>query len=122
MADQRKIVKSPGLVRPYSLTAGRTKPSVELPMEAAIEALPHVEQIDWPHGDRRSEIVTICRTRPSVAEISVHLSLPIGVTRVLVSDLVSDGYLRVHSTLADSTSVAERRELIERVLAGLRTI
>ncbi|KAA0023731.1 DUF742 domain-containing protein [Antrihabitans cavernicola] len=124
MAAEKKFVKSKsaGLVRPYSLTAGRTKPSVDLPMEAAIEALPHAEHVDWPQGDRRTEIVAICATLPSVAEVSAHLALPIGVTRVLVSDLVTDGYLRVHATLADTSTVSERRELIERVLAGLRSI
>ena len=118
MADDTR----PGLVRPYSLTAGRTTSTVHLPMEATIEALPHAPHGDWPTGDRRTEIVALCSTVPSIAEVSAHLSLPIGVTRVLVGDLVIGGYLRVHSTLADTASVVDRRELIERVLDGLRSI
>ena len=57
-----------------------------------------------------------------VAEIAAHLSLPLGVARVLVGDLVTQGYLRVHTTLGDSTTDDERRELIGRTLRGLRAL
>jgi hypothetical protein len=40
--------------------------------------------------------------------------LPLGVTRVLVEDLVKQGYLRVHVTLDDSMTIDERRELTRR--------
>ena len=44
----------------------------------------------------------------------------LGVARVLIGDLVSEGYLRVHTTLGDTDSVDDRRELIGRTLRGLR--
>ena len=57
-----------------------------------------------------------------LAEIAAVLSLPLGVARVLIGDLVTQGYLRVHTTLGDSTTVDERRELIGRTLRGLRAL
>ena len=64
----------------------------------------------------------LCATRPSVAEIAARLNVPLGVARVLVSDLVESGHLRVLATLDDSSSVEERRELIGRTLRGLRAL
>jgi hypothetical protein len=56
----------------------------------------------------------------SIAEISADLDIPLGVVRVLVSDLADDGQLRIHPTAANS-GVPEHI-LLERVLRGLQTI
>jgi hypothetical protein len=48
--------------------------------------------------------------------------MPIGVVRVLLGDLVEQGYVRVQATLSADSSHDERRELIERTLRGLRTL
>jgi hypothetical protein len=50
------------------------------------------------------------------------LSVPLGVARVLIGDLVTQGYLRVLVTLDDSATYDERRELIGRTLRGLRAL
>jgi uncharacterized protein DUF742 len=55
-------------------------------------------------------------------EIGAHLSLPLGVARVLVGDLVVQGYVRVHATLDEAATADERRELIGRTLFGLRAL
>jgi hypothetical protein len=112
----------PSLVRPYTLTAGRTDSSIDLPLEAAIEALESARFHRWQPNDVRGEIVDLCVSSPSVAEIAAHLDLPVGVARVLVGDLVASGYLRVHATLADHATADERRELIGRTLRGLRAL
>jgi len=114
--------KKPSLVRPYTLTAGRTKASVALPLAAPIEAHKSARNRRWPPNDIRGDIVKLCVTRPSVAEIAARLDVPLGVARVLVGDLVQSGYLRVLTTLDDSSSAEERRELIGRTLRGLRTL
>jgi hypothetical protein len=110
------------LIRPYTLTAGRTSASVALPLEAPIEADQSARSRRWLPNDVRGDIVKLCATRPSVAEIAARLNVPLGVARVLVSDLVESGHLRVLTTLDDSSSVEERRELIGRTLRGLRTL
>ncbi|MGH3959784.1 DUF742 domain-containing protein [Mycobacterium sp.] len=109
------------LVRPYTLTAGRTETSVDLPLEAPVQTLQSALFHRWPPNDIRGRIVQLCIKSPSVAEISARLDLPLGVVRVLVGDLVTSGYLRVHPTLDRSTR-DERRELIGRTLRGLRAL
>ncbi|MBB3602365.1 hypothetical protein FHT40_001998 [Mycolicibacterium sp. BK556] len=110
------------LVRPYTLTAGRTDTTVDLPVEAPILTLPSASDHHWPSGDVRGRICMLCTDSPSVAEISATLELPLGVARVLVGDLVTAGYLRVQTTLTDSSTPDERRDLIGRTLRGLRAL
>jgi hypothetical protein len=76
----------------------------------------------WPPNDVRGKIVQLCVKRPSVAEVSSRLDLPLGVARVLVGDLVTSGYLRVQATLSERSTKDERRELIGRTLRGLRAL
>ena len=66
-----------------------------------------------------ARIVEVCDHK-SVAEVSAAVSMPIGVVRVLLGDLVEQGFVRVQATLNDSSSHDERLDLIERTLRGLR--
>ena len=110
------------LVRPYTLTAGRTDTNVDLPLEAPIETLQAGLQHRWPPDDARGKIIQLCVNNPSVAEISARLDLPLGVARVLVGDLVLSGYLQVHRTLTERSTRDERHELIGRTLRGLKAL
>lgn len=110
------------LVRPYILTSGRTRPRVALALEAPIRTLEHGPAPRWPGSDVRAKILTLGVESPSVAEIAARLSLPLGVARVLIGDLVAQGYAQVHDTLDDTSSTDERRELIGRTLRGLRAL
>ena len=120
--DSRVPADQPSLVRPYTLTAGRTDSRVNLPLEATVEAVVSDKPPRWPGNDVRAQICALCENSPSVAEIAAHLLLPVGVARVLIGDLVSSGHLRVHITLSDQSTVDERRELIGRTLRGLRAL
>ena len=106
------------LVRSYTLTAGRTRAEVDLPMEATLRR----QGFDDEAGETsRQRILRVCESR-SVAEVSALVSMPIGVVRVLLGDLVQEGKVRVQATLTDSSSSDERRDLIERTLRGLRAL
>jgi peroxiredoxin Q/BCP len=111
----------PSLVRPYALTAGRTDAGIDLALEAPVEALDITAKPPrWPKNDVRGQIVTASTDTTSVAEIASRLSLPIGATRFLVDELVTQGYLRVRAPQSDS--IDDRRELINRTLRGLREL
>jgi len=110
------------MVRPYTLTAGRTAARVDLPLEAPVSALQTGPAPRWPGSDVRARILALAQDSPSIAEVAAHLELPLGVVRVLVGDLVVEGYLRVHTTLGDTASLDDRRELIGRTLRGLRAL
>ncbi|HEX9834271.1 MAG TPA: DUF742 domain-containing protein [Mycobacterium sp.] len=119
---EREVADEPSLVRPYTLTAGRTEAGVHLPVEAPIGMLATAKPPRWPGNDVRGQILTMSVDLPSVAEIAAGLALPLGVARVLIGDLVAQGYLQVHTTLGDSATNHERRELIGRTLRGLRAL
>ena len=106
-------------VRPYTITAGRTKSAVDLPVEATLRqqsALPGAVA-DLAAGAQR--VLSLCDQK-SVAEVSALASMPIGVVRVLLGDLVEQGLVQVQATITESSSKDERIELIERTLRGLR--
>ncbi|GAB2828999.1 DUF742 domain-containing protein [Streptomyces sp. NPDC054796] len=115
-------------VRPYALTGGRTRFGHVLLVEtfvAAIEAPP--ERPELTSGGLRDRvmpemqaIVEICRRMRSVAEIAALLKMPLGVVRVLLSDLADQGRIRVYGT-GHGTERPDRA-LLERVLGGLRRL
>lgn len=110
------------LVRPYILTAGRTKPRIDLAFEAPIRTLEFGPAPRWPGSDVRAKILTLGAESLSVAEIAARLALPLGVARVLIGDLVAQGYAQVQHTLGETSTTDERRELIGRTLRGLRAL
>jgi len=112
----------PKLVRPYTLTSGRTASHVDLPLEAPINTVTPGPAPGWPANDVRAKILSLGVGDPSVAEIAARLSLPLNVTRVLIGDLVTEGFLRVQATLGATEDYEDRRELIGRTLRGLRAL
>ncbi len=110
-------VSAARFVRPYTITAGRTRATVDLPMEAILRR--HETDTRAGLSPAAVRILGMCDTR-SVAEVSALVSMPIGVVRVLLSDLVEQGNVSVQATITESSSRDERLELIERTLRGLR--
>ena len=118
-SDRQDEPEAPArLVRAYTITSGRTKASVDLPFEATLRVLPRDASV--PLAASAMRVLEVCDQR-SVAEVSAHVSLPIGVVRVLLSDLVEQNLVRVQATINADSSKDERIELIERTLRGLRT-
>jgi hypothetical protein len=119
--------RRPARVRPYSLTGGRTKFGHVLFVEtfvAALDAAPVRPEL-LGGGPRHlmpemQAIVEICRRMRTVAEISALLKMPLGVVRVLLSDLADQGKIRVYGT--GHGEGQPDRALLERVLSGLRRL
>jgi hypothetical protein len=105
-------------VRPYTITAGRTRAEVDLPMEATLRVQPR--DAAEPLVPAALQVLDTCDRR-SVAEVSALVSMPLGVVRVLLGDLVQQGLVVVQGTITESSSRDERIELIERTLRGLRS-
>jgi thioredoxin-dependent peroxiredoxin len=121
--ENYSVPRSSSQIRAHRPPPRRIDYGVELPLEAPIEALnTSAKAPSWPKHDVRGQILTWSVHGTTVAEIAARLSLPLGATRFLVDDLVTQGYLRVRAPLADSSPIDERRELISRTLAGLRAL
>jgi hypothetical protein len=108
------------IVRPYALTAGRTRAAVDLPLEATLRLDTAATRRGWA-DDLQGKIVGLCDSR-SVAEVSALVQRPIGVVRVLLGDLVQQGFVHVQATLTENSTDDERFDLLERTLRGLRAL
>ena len=67
------------------------------------------------------EVSTLCRYPLSVAEVAAKLSVPLGVAKVILSDMAELGLISIHRTFADD-DIAAHLVLMERVLSGLRRL
>ncbi|MEU3959130.1 DUF742 domain-containing protein [Streptomyces buecherae] len=120
--------RRPSRVRPYSLTGGRTRCGHVLLVETFVAALEAPEERrELTSGGLNSRvlpevraIVALCRRMRSVAEVAALLKMPLGVVRVLLSDLADQGRIRVYG--AGREPGQPDRALLERVLGGLRRL
>lgn len=104
------------LVRPFTVSNGRTRPSVALDLMSQVMAT-GATPLGYL-GPEHATALHLTRAPVSVAEIAAHLKLPAAVTKVLLSDLLDCGALTTkppefHHTPTD-------RALLEAVLDGLR--
>ena len=110
------------LVRPYAVTRGRTEPLQNIALEAVLSCTFTQSAEARFAGHDKYRIATVCEGRAqSLAEIAAYTRMPLGVTRVLVADLVAEGLLTLHSA-APATGFQERMNLLGRVLSGLREL
>ncbi|WP_280353613.1 DUF742 domain-containing protein [Nocardia otitidiscaviarum] len=100
------------VVRPFMVTAGRTTPLVDgLRLETLVRATPAA--LSAPLRFELERVVRLCQHTHSIAEIGAALRVPVGVARVLVSDLVSAGHVSVSGADELSTAAIERiRDLV----------
>ena len=107
-------------VRPYALTGGRTRAQTELEIETILLRTPAGEARSEQMGMERGEILRLCRNPISLAEISAHLHIPLGVARVLAGDLCDEGLLDFNRDHAAGGRPSLR--LLERVFDGLQAL
>ncbi|MQY26367.1 DUF742 domain-containing protein [Nocardia aurantia] len=100
------------VVRPFLMTGGRTIPLVDgLRLESMVYAAPAA--LSAPLRFEQHSVVRLCQQPHSIAEISAALRVPIGVARVVVSDLVTTGHVSVSATDELSIDAIERiRDLV----------
>ncbi len=109
------------LVRPYAVTRGRTEPRRDIAIEAVLLTTTRGQQEARFAGRDKQMIASLCDGRAqSLAEVAAYTRLPLGVSRVLVADMVADGLLALHDPLDQRDD--DRMELLERVLSGLRRL
>lgn len=108
-------------IRPYALTGGRVRSSTELALEAIVRVTPRGETGASDMTTERRQISELCADPTSIAEVSAHLRLPLGVVRVLVGDMVTEGFLDCNESAVNENNRPDLR-LLERVLDGLQAL
>ena len=110
------------LIRPFALTRGRARPDRhELTLITLVRAVrPPAETVKLTK--ECATIVAMCQSRPlSVAEIAAELDLLVMVAKVLISDLIDDGYLVRQRPSRPKTELPDMK-LLQAVLDGVRRI
>lgn len=124
MSEQREDFSGRFRPRAYILTGGRTRSSVELPIESMLvptkKGIENAKRLTSENQD----ILNLCiGSSVSIAEVSAHLHIPLGVTRVLAGDLITHELIKVsvpnyHAENKDRLD----RQLLEKVLEGLEAL
>jgi hypothetical protein len=120
-ADQGGQEPGASAVRPYAWTRGRTKSGLDLAIEALVSTSQRAkDQMGLLQVEHRA-VAELCEQTRSVAEVAALLSIPLGVARVVLGDMVGLNLVTVHQT-ATSAGNEPDLALMERVLSGLRRL
>lgn len=121
MSDRRESWyddKAGPMVRPYAVTRGRTRsnrPGLDM-ITLVVAVHPDNGVLDREYAD----ILRLCQRPLSVAEISAQLDLALAVVKILIGDLIEQGYLlfRAPPTAVDPPNL----EILQAVLDGIRRL
>ncbi|MER6948310.1 DUF742 domain-containing protein [Nonomuraea sp. NPDC000554] len=114
------------LVRPYTITGGRTVP--ERDDLTLITLVTAISEVSSEHGLRRMQpehrtILALCKRPLAVAEVASALNLPVSVTKILIGDLLGAGQLRARPPLAFAQAGGlPGMKILEAVRDGLRNL
>lgn len=102
--------------RPYTWTRGRTRPVAYLAVETLVSTSDEGLDVSAICSAEHAAIAELCADIRSVAEVAALLTLPLGVARVLLADMIDTGLVRVHRNSEGVPDLV----MLERVLAGLQ--
>ncbi len=114
-------------VRPYAVTGGRVRSAnTDLPLEALVEVLPGAQAARGLTPEKKAILEHAGATYVSVAELSALLHLPLGVVKILVSDMSDSEFVRIHSSspmdVHTGQSPALSLSVLESVLNGISAL
>jgi hypothetical protein len=105
----------------YALTNGRTRPrGRDTPIESLVSVTEYGRRGAAALEIEYRRIVEMGDQLISLMEIGYALGVPVGVARVLVSDLAESGHLVVHAPPPVAAYGGPSQESLERLLDGLR--
>ena len=108
------------VVRPYAVTKGRTLPSGGASFGLIDVVIATSDQPQYLRlGPEHRRILSLCRRPTPIVDLTSEIDLPLGVVRVLLGDLASEGMVRVIST--QKQPVTDER-LLRMVLDGLESL
>ena len=111
----------PRVVPVYAITGGRTRShGQDLAFETLVTTTEHGMAERARLRFEQAHIVDLCRQPISVVEVAAKLRIPVGVARVLVSDLHAEDMLSIHRPPVTPEG-RPRTDVLERLLRGLRT-
>ncbi|MGN9837744.1 DUF742 domain-containing protein [Nonomuraea sp. H19] len=110
------------VVRPYAVARGRTRPAssaLDLLATVVSTGMPAPPNAELSAQHRRVIACLSGKGRP-VVEVASDVGLPVGVVRVLLSDLLEHGLVSVRQQREKGSSPTE--SLLREVINGLRAL
>lgn len=108
------------VVRPYALTGGRTRPSGQ--RFDLLDLVRAVRRAAWDLqqlSPEEAELLQRCQMPAPLVDLAADLDLPVGVIRILVSDLRERGLITIHRPQPAGFSDLK---ILQEVVNGLRRI
>jgi hypothetical protein len=108
------------MVRPYTMTRGRVRPTAKLDLVAYVmtNAGSHIHAPNLQPEHR--SILAAARQPITVSELAAHLDLALGVTRILLGDLLEQDLISTYEPTGVSVLPSER--VLKAVLNGLQAL
>jgi hypothetical protein len=117
----RRELDNEGPDRLYTVTRGRSRadePDLDLVTLIVAKAEP-VPGMQSEHA----RILLLCRTPAAVVEISADLGMPVGVVKILLSDLLRAGKITArHPSSARAGRQLPDAAILKKVLVGLNNL
>jgi Protein of unknown function (DUF742) len=111
------------LVRPYTITGGRTVPEHDgLTLITVITSAAADDAGSAALQPEHRAIIARCVEPIAIAEIAAELDLPVSVTKILVADLAAQGRVTVRAPLAVASGNAIDMTLLQEVRNGLANL
>jgi Protein of unknown function (DUF742) len=110
------------IVRLYALTQGRTRPTGRAPLDLidVVRATGRGPAGTFRPTPEHRRILNLCRRPISIADLASEIDLPVGVVRVLLSDLIYQGLIKVYRPALGEAATDER--LLRKLLDGLQAL
>jgi Protein of unknown function (DUF742) len=108
------------VVRPYALTGGLTRPSGQrFDLLDMVGVVRRAGQDMPPLAPEQTEVLRRCQIPAPLVDLAAGLDLPVGVVRILVSDLRERGLVTIHRA---QPAGAGDLKILQEVLDGLRRL
>lgn len=122
--DSPRVEIGGRIVRPYTMTRGRTSIGERpIALEALVAATPEGVRTRGRYQWESAEIIALSRNETAVIELAALLDVPIGVVKVLTADLREQGAVTVTDPPPETTAEGEAyTDLLNKVLDGIKSL
>ncbi|MEU6482552.1 DUF742 domain-containing protein [Streptomyces sp. NPDC046887] len=111
--------------RLYTVTGGRTRSGPDTPFDLVTLVVTESEPAPGMQSEHAA-ILRLCRRPTAMVEVAAELGLPVGITRILLSDLLDTGRISARHPRTQAGGPGGYRlpdpDILEQVLVGLRNL
>ena len=112
------------VVRPYAVTGGRTEPAdgevLDLITVVVTTGRAVAPDDHPPLSPEHRRILGLCEEQITVADLAAEITLPLGVVRVLLADLITQGVIAV--VRQRPRAQRTQNDVLQEILNGLRAL